>query len=899
MSSSSRKAERYLRSLEVASREGRLIEIQELSRKVRKHDPTRTCFARSAEVQARLLLKWSREERAIDEANFNAINGEFYWLQGDVQELEIERSLLREAYDAHDTASVHDKAFYDLTNLFYGITIRQLSAAEALAIQIVSHPEISQSCQFLSLVGIMEELQGRSSRAIVHYERCSSASASTSHSQDDVWISYALYRLAVLIPEQATKDKYMAREHKPDHRNSFSVRLLHVVSLHAQSAEYAKELLRQTHFPNADATNLRLLNQVSLTMDPWIASGGNPKDAEELLNMLFDAARKTFHSPRILRYLIQVLAALDRYVEAILALKAYLQVAIHATRTQNSGDIDTNEQILRTIHFAISRILSEVPASFKPAQHMQELCVSLKKLQSDLHITDLPLQGTIDGVNGVAASLTYRVSRDPLDLHKAIDALESSKQKAPNIADIVDLAVVYVQHDQLPAAMTSIRQALQLGNSNIQSMIVFANLLCCEELYDRALVVLERVMNLDIPKPISLRDRTFLVHAKTMELKIIEITDGPAKALESSSQLIIMYATHFHRRTDRTLPTSDAPRRTAAPSARANGEYTTPTPTSTSTPTPTIQVNSPSQEIFQTSPSVVNPDHLGPGSAGRKTRSLTSTNGRSSSNPVRSSSVRLAHPHLHIAQHFYLRKSASSRSMRRPQTPQDGSSRSSSPLNHPAPSINTIFPEAVEREDQIESDRQATAQEVEEKKRDLLLADTWLYIAHLCRASKAPLADALQAIEEARLLVGQTPSIIALQLEIRLELATAQGLPDRAELNLIEEGFDFAQNLDDMDEAANLSFVQFLLRDEAVRPGEDGSQAGDSRQNVRDAGRLARAYELLECLKSGPAAADPRVWQLSGDVAVRRGEEERAEEEYWNAIKASDCRGVIDWYKIR
>ncbi|CCG82084.1 putative Filamentation protein [Taphrina deformans PYCC 5710] len=878
--SSARKAARYLQALQVALSLESYHEIPELSRKVRKHDPGRTCYARSAEVQAVLLQQLDRAQNTLDNANFNDASRKFHWLELTTDDLLPQKSLLKEAYDTHKSASAEEQAFYDNTNLLYGLVIRQLDAALQVATQISTSTKNPYAFQSITLMGILNELLGRSAEALMQYQKVLVNDIAHSSAAVTRWLQFALYRSAVLDPSAERCEMYL--KHISTTSSSFSsTRKLHVLSTRPNDITYSEELLRTTNFPSADSINVRLLNHVTKVMEPWLDNGEDILVAERLLDMLYEAGSKTFHSPRILRYMVHVLSALERYEEVFLALKAYLQISIHTCKTQPGSDADTLGNIVETIRYVVVQVLKQTSDDVQKHVVARELELQLSKLAGDFVIEDALVSDMIIETRGFVQLLEYRATNEEAHLDKAITLFSGLSDLNTSSWREESLAIVHCQQGDLATALGRIRRSLSMDGSSISSLLVFANLLCCEELYDRALAVLDRIEQMPITNIGATKPNIKRVVSKLMQLKIIEFIKGPSHALERSATLLTTYkhclGASIHEAGSSPSATADRPRHII--------ESTFDEPIRP----PTIRIESPGPRDPSASPEPAG-IRAAPEATVNGARLQPGTTARSASNPTRSSSLKHSHPHKHFPQHLSLRKSASVRSLRQTQPHLDGSSRSSSPMNHPeVSSIHVITADQQHFESDAGRESQPSAWQVQQRRRDELLADIWLYIGHLCHASSAPVIDAEQAIEEARKLVGQVPAVLNLQLKLRLDIIKAQETSSEDNWNLIEEGYDFSLNLDDTNENTILSFSEFLLQRADITP---------SNESHRKADRLARAYELLESLKAGPSAANPKLWQLSGDVASRRQDLDRAEADYWQAVKLSDRVGIMDWYRL-
>lgn len=884
----SRKAEGYIASLNTALSAGRFHEVPELSRKVRKHSEGSLTFARCAELQALLMQRLNKYQKTIDDSNFNDNKNQFYWLNASEAMLRDEKVLLDEAFANTSAASSHDLEYAKAVKLFFLVVSRQLNAAEQLAASHQIRPQNPSSIQVVALAGICKELSGRPSDAREEYARANSA-VLASNAGNSTWHEHILYRLAILTRDDDAFNAFL--QFSQEHHSSAGKRL-HVLSSRASSAAYGKELFYNTHFPAADSTNLRLLDYVTKVMDPWLETGRDALQAEGLLDMLFDAASKTFHSPRILRYIFYTLAALERYEESLLALHAYFQIAHHALMTRPGADVDAISDVVGTTSFAVMSVLPNLAKVASAHEQSEKLRGSvIKTLRADQYSEDhivakiLSLEGQLDMLDFRGGFDLNAINRAIVNFDKAIEifALPST---------FIELSLAHAQNGDLTSATTAIYSALAIDKQNTRANRCFANLLCCEELFERADVVLQQTVSLRASQNTNFEEKKQLFACHLLRLKVLEKLEGPQVAINNASNLLTIYISLFGEAAH-----------TPGPHLMTNDHRTSNGMSHNTPQIPAIQINdSPSAPLsIQPTPAV----SLYASRQGSAIRLPNDRPSSAQSKTIRSASLKLMHPSLHLPHHLNLRKSASTRSLRIHHRPEmehsngaSASSRSSSPLNHVViPDSSTpivLVPDVIFAQTAL--DHQPTAVEIQAALKKAILADVWLYIAHLSTLCGA-LSDALSAIEEARLLVGTTQKIIIAHVTSTLKV-TPHEILTPLQLETIHSNFEIALCLDDSDIATSIAFARFLLLQPPIQvahqtPAQHGIKPGPKGQS------LARAYELVETLKlTGRGQVNPDVWSLSAEIALLRGEEERGEQELWKVVEVSDCTGVIEWSDV-
>lgn len=894
------KASHYLNLLHVAINTSKYNEVPELSRKVRKHDPARTCYARCIEVQAYLLAKWQENQRNIDNENLNGQSTILSWLYVDQAELQKYSDKLAEALEYKSKASPQDRDYLETTHLFHTISVRNLGAAQQIA-HSIPHPDGLNAIQVATLKGILHELTGCPQDAPRFYDDAAKATVKSSSPGAVLWRRYALYRFAILRPSQENFEQYL--KDNTDTGTRSDPRLLHVLSTRRDSQDYQTELLRSTQFPPAEITNIRLLECVTGLVDSWMCAGELLSQAEKILELLYEAASKTFHSPRLLRYICHALSVLNRFDETYLALKAYLQVAVHAQKTRPGVDIDTPQQIVQLVHYVITNTFRMAPPEWQGYIKCREMYVRLLKITNDLHIEDPEILAFVEEINGISCLIESEALHDEYLLEVAIKHLILAIERKPTTTRYLELSRAYISSNRLIDAMSTIRQSLQLEAQNTVALLFLANLLCCEELFDRALLVLSKIKPRTIP--LLCQNTIHAFTARIMELRIIAVVGGPAKALQQSVEIMSVFSEYFG------VPANKSP----ANSAGVNGACTSAVPGKENTifapQIPRIEIvkpatngtqsnghhiNSINTAVYQT----IDEAHF---NRTHETGGVYANSKETSRPPsrqgIRSASLKLSHPHIYVPHHLPLRKSASARSMRNKSASlANDSSRSSSPLNYPSSSSVSFLEQAIFVEPQSDEggSSQDSSADLEARKYNNLLADLWLLIARFARESEDHYSDSQQAIDEARKLIGNTPDIMAAELELRSSTLEVDGddLATREAIKSIEQGYEIALDADPTNHKMVFCFAKFLM---SVRfLSEDGLP--DFTETPVQVGRLARAYELLESLKMSQFAPDPELWRVSADLATLREEYDRAELEYWKVVNLSDCAGIIKWTRL-
>lgn len=199
----------------------------------------------------------------------------------------------------------------------------------------------------------------------------------------EVWKAY-YYFLSQLV-------QHGVDDHAPGEKHN---RLHQAAELRRVESSYENELLHVTRFPRANESNRIMEDWVEQVIRNWqvlcgkswpdaeLGEGGRNAIGRNVLDILFRAAMKTFHSTLILRRLFQVHKSLAEFDLAYKALDSYLELVTRGkARAKKShekpSDIDDDETVLETISEGIEGLCmfgrkEEAEKAFKLTQTLEE-----------------------------------------------------------------------------------------------------------------------------------------------------------------------------------------------------------------------------------------------------------------------------------------------------------------------------------------------------------------------------------------------------------------------------------------------------------------------------------------------------------------------------------------------
>lgn len=154
---------------------------------------------------------------------------------------------------------------------------------------------------------------------------------------------------------------------------SSSTRLQQRTELKRVEAKYETLLLKDVQFPKAEETNEQMEDFVELVMQNWrvlcgstwkeedLGEGGAEGVSRGVLDILYRAASKTFHSTPVLRHLFTVHLAVAEFDIAFKAFDTYMEIVKKGkARVEKAGEpeqgLDGDEDVLRTVSECIKAL---------------------------------------------------------------------------------------------------------------------------------------------------------------------------------------------------------------------------------------------------------------------------------------------------------------------------------------------------------------------------------------------------------------------------------------------------------------------------------------------------------------------------------------------------------------
>lgn len=228
---------------------------------------------------------------------------------------------------------------------------------------------------------------------------------------------------------------------------------------------YEEYLLRGLNFPKAIEYHEVIGEWVDLVVENWRVAGGLGDEAPPVVEILYRAATKTFHSPRILRHLFITLTATGNFPDAVRALDTYIDLIQRAKDRIAKGhvekDFDDDKAILETAVEGIRVLCGLVDDGRKG----MELAERIEKWIEEWRVRSEDVLAVVFRGIGIANATWARKTIDgetrPDIQNAAIKAFEKGLSYDPFDIDAwYGLALVQVEVGDVSSAMESTKKGL-------------------------------------------------------------------------------------------------------------------------------------------------------------------------------------------------------------------------------------------------------------------------------------------------------------------------------------------------------------------------------------------------------------------------------------------------------
>ncbi|KAI5793055.1 hypothetical protein EDC01DRAFT_81925 [Geopyxis carbonaria] len=228
---------------------------------------------------------------------------------------------------------------------------------------------------------------------------------------------------------------------------------------------YEEHLMRGLKFPKADEYHEIIGEWVDQIVENWRVSGGFGDDASPVVEILYRAAQKTFHSPRIVRHLFSTLTATGNFQDAMSALNTYFELVQKAkdriAKGHHEKDFDVDSVIFQTAVEGV-RVLCRFSGN---GQKAMDIASKTEKWLDEWHITSKEILAEVYRGIGMAnacwARQTPNGDERPGAQKMAVDAFKKGLTYDPtDVQGWYGLALVEAELRRTEDAIESARRGL-------------------------------------------------------------------------------------------------------------------------------------------------------------------------------------------------------------------------------------------------------------------------------------------------------------------------------------------------------------------------------------------------------------------------------------------------------
>ncbi|KAJ5830031.1 hypothetical protein EN45_079330 [Penicillium chrysogenum] len=384
---------------------------------------------------------------------------------------------------------------------------------------------------------------------------------------------------------------------------------------------YERNLLSEVMFPTASSQNSQVEEWVEQVISNWqvlcgpewqdsdLGEGGQNAVGRNVLEILYRAAAKTYHSHLILRRLFHVHSALADFDLAVKALDSYIEIVTaakeRAEKSAESGELEKDEILLQTLSEGVT--LLGCLGSFEEAEKARDLTEMIREYieKNNAPPTNGQVNGNYTNLPNIPPSVlasSYRAigvglacwaswtpvneSRDEIRadaIHYLEKSLAPELGNSSNYSSLYTLGLVLAENRDLDTAIDYVKSALTPSSSSTavsddlskeRDLVSLWHLLAlllsakqefeiagrsCEAAFEQFPRELfskghrERRSSRHSQNPnqrplvtrLQGREKERIVQTRITQLAFIELLEGPEAAVNHSTQLLSLFGTLF------------------------------------------------------------------------------------------------------------------------------------------------------------------------------------------------------------------------------------------------------------------------------------------------------------------------------------------------------------------
>ncbi|KAJ5795102.1 hypothetical protein N7457_001701 [Penicillium paradoxum] len=381
-----------------------------------------------------------------------------------------------------------------------------------------------------------------------------------------------------------------------------------------------RNILSDMMFPTANSQNSQVEEWVELVISNWqilcgpewqdsdFGEGGQDSVGRNVLEILYRAAAKTYHSHLVLRRLFHVHSALADFDLAVKALDSYIEIVTaakeRAKKSAEYGELEKDEVLLQTLSEGVT--LLSCLGSFEEAEKARDLTDIIREYigKNASPLTDDDTSDSITDLPNIphnVLALSYRAvgiglacwaswtpvneSRDEIRAD-AIEYLEKSLSPelgdSSNYSSLYTLGVVLAENRDLDSAIDYVKSALTPSDSSTavsddlskeRDLVSLWHLLAlllsakqefeiagrsCEAAFEqfprelfsksgreRRSRQAQNPNQRPIVSRLQGREKERIVQTRITQLAFVELLEGPEAAVNQSTQLLSLFGALF------------------------------------------------------------------------------------------------------------------------------------------------------------------------------------------------------------------------------------------------------------------------------------------------------------------------------------------------------------------
>lgn len=393
---------------------------------------------------------------------------------------------------------------------------------------------------------------------------------------------------------------------------------------------YESLIIDETKFPKSSESNMEVEEWVEMVMGNWnilcgpawtdaeLGHGGREAHTRSVLDILYRAATKTFHSTAILRHLFTIHAWLGEFDLAMHAFHSYDEIVTRGkARAEKTGKheigFDSDDTAVVTAANAIrilcrygdrdqaeraievAKTLDRWMGQHRPSPDDTALEKELQTTLSKLHISSTTAAHRAMGIaEATWARHTHDTDERSVLQIKAIDHLrEAQKSDSSNVATAYALARVLAEAREIQAAVSVIRQcidsdeseddedsddrerqliplwhllALCLSAKEEHTSAVQACAAAFDQFADSSALLGQGKNGLGLVDQMGSLEKQTIVEIKLTQLALTELTEGTEAAVDATDDILVLYTRLFGKHDDVKIPATPQSQRSVSTS---------------------------------------------------------------------------------------------------------------------------------------------------------------------------------------------------------------------------------------------------------------------------------------------------------------------------------------------